>query len=591
MAIACVLLIPAPVSGQENDDRREPDSPQQHVREVAGAAARASEAKSDFVAALRRFVEGLPGGYGDESPRVRAAVGDMNAALARWDGAIRSYRAALNAVGGSAEGHVALGTMYLDRGLMTDAVDQFRRATALSPKWAEASLLLGLAYDAQGKREDAARAFAAAARANPGSAAIGYARVQHVINGGDEEEISRALLEFRDRHDRVVRPSSASAPAAPFVRLGLLRESPGAAPVFAPALYAKAFRLLDGRRYDDAMAAFQRALESQNEARDERTRLASAESFVASGQRDDAERALKEMVVELPESGQACYRLGRFYQSQSRKSEALAAFAASAERAVIVGRDSLYETIAALRVGEGEFTGAIAAYRLELAVNPNNAAAHRRLGDLYAQDGRLGESLAEYAASLSIDPADADAHASRAQTLLRLSRFADAEVAARIAVALKPDHEAAQYALGTALMRTERTEEGLSVLKEFERLQIATRARNDAAWQIKLLTEQAREHAARQEYAAAADVLRRAVAYAPAEGSIRLAAGAFLVRAGKYEEAIPLLKEALAREAIEAHRYLADAYDALGRNEESRAHREAYKAVSATRARQGVPIQ
>ena len=101
------------------------------------------------------------------------------------------------------------------------------------------------------------------------------------------------------------------------------------------------------------------------------------------------------MVVELPESGQAHYRLGRFYQSQSRKSEALAAFTASAERAVIVGRDSLYETIAALRVGEGEFTGAIAAYRLELDVNPNNAAAHRRLGDLYTQDGRLGESLAE----------------------------------------------------------------------------------------------------------------------------------------------------------------------------------------------------
>ena len=82
-------------------------------------------------------------------------------------------------------------------------------------------------------------------------------------------------------------------------------------------------------------------------------------------------------------------------------------------------------------------------------------------------------------------------------------------------------------------MRTERTEEGLSVLKEFERLHTATRGRNDAAWQIKLLTEQAREHAARQEYSAAADVLRRAMAYAPAEGSIRLAAGAFLVGPGR----------------------------------------------------------
>jgi tetratricopeptide (TPR) repeat protein len=515
----------------------------------------------------------------------------MSAALARWDGAIRSYRLALNGVGDSAEAHVALGTMYLDRGLTTDAVDQFRRATTISPKWAEAALLLGLAYEAQGKHDDAERALATAVRAKPDSAAIGYARVQHAVARGVEEEISRALLDFRDRHDRVTRPSTSGAQTTPFVKLGLLRESPGVAPVFAPALYAEGFRLLNGRRYSEAVAAFQRALDTRGHGRDEHDRLALAEGLAASGQVEDAERALKETVVVLPESGLAYYRLGRLYQLQSRQSEALVAFAASAERAVIVGRDSLYETIAALRVGEGEFTGAIAAYRLELDVNPNNAAAHRRLGDLYAQHGRLGESLAEYAASLSIDPADADVHASRAQTLLRLSRFADAEVAARIAVALKPDHEAAQYALGTALMRTERTEEGLSVLKEFERLQIATRARSDAAWQIKLLTDQAREHAARQEYAAAADVLRRAMAYAPAEGSIRLAAGAFLVRAGKYEEAIPLLKEALAREATEAHRYLADAYDALGQNEESRAQREAYKAVSATRARPGVPIQ
>ena len=43
-------------------------------------------------------------------------------------------------------------------------------------------------------------------------------------------------------------------------------------------------------------------------------------------------------------------------------------------------------------------------------------------------------------------------------------------------------------------------DEGLSALQEFERLQAATRARNDAAWQLKLLTDQAREHAARQDY-------------------------------------------------------------------------------------------
>ena len=567
-AIVCVLLIPAAMSGQENDDLRDSGSSQQSVREVAAAAARTSEAKAAFVAALRRFVEGLPDG--DDQSRIRAAAGDMRAALARWDGAIRTYRVALNGVGDSAEGHVALGTMYLDRGLTPDAVDQFRRATTISPKWAEASLLLGLSYESQGKHDDAGRALAAAARARPDGIAIGYARVQHAVTGGVEEEISRALLDFRDRHDRDARPSTPQTQATPFVRLGLLRESPGVAPVFAPVVYAQGFRLLRDKRYSEAVAAFQRALETQGSSRDERARLASAESLIASGELERAEQALKETGGALPDSGLAYYRLARLYQLQARMPEALAAFTASSQRAVIVGLDSLYETIAALRVADGDFAGAIAASRLELEANPNNAAAHRRLGDLYAQDGRLGESLAEYAASLSIDPRAADAHASRAQALLRLSRFADAEAAARIAVALEPDHEAAQYALGTALMRTGRTEEGLSVLKEFERLQVAMRARTDAAWQIKLLTDQARDHAARQEYAAAADLLRRAAIYAPADGSIPLAAGALLMKAGKFEDAIPLLKSALERGATEAQRYLAEASAALGRSEVTR---------------------
>jgi Flp pilus assembly protein TadD len=209
------------------------------------------------------------------------------------------------------------------------------------------------------------------------------------------------------------------------------------------------------------------------------------------------------------------------------------------------------------------------------------------LGDLYAQEGRLGESLAECAAALLIDPRDADAHASRAQTLLRLSRFADAEVAARIAVTLRPSHEAAHYALGTALLRIGKTDEGLATLQQFERLQALTRARNDAEWQLKLLKDQAVEHAARQDYRTAADLLRRAVAYAPPDGSLQLAAGALLIKAGAYEEAIPLLKDAVARDALEAHRYLVEAYAALRRNEESRAHQAAYDAVKAARLRRG----
>ena len=670
LVVAWLILFPALASGQGDDElrdfdlTREPanagrcqDAACQRLLQNIGVAAQAvGHAKVAFVTALRHLVEGLAGTFGDEGPHIRTSLADMATALAEWDDALAKYRDALSVARG-AEVHVALGTTYLDRGRLSEAVEQLRRAADLAPASGESALLLGLAYEALGTRNDAARALTRAGRVSPDSPAIGYARVQHAVASGNESLVSQALLEFRDRHERTLGKQGPAAPSAPFVRLGLLRETAGGAPVFVPARYSDGLRLLHERRYDEAIAAWQRAaardplcatgsdLEDrvragktlrdgnvpaaitqlehavarspgsaelrrllaaaysaderfdqsieqlrvaiQRDAEDERSRLALAQVSVAAGQTEAGERILRQTVVAFPGSGLAHYRLGRLYQSQSRIPDAIAAFARSAEQPILVGRDALYETIAALRVGEGEFDEAIAAYRLELDANPNNAVAHRRLGDLYSQAGRLDESLAEYAAALLIDPRDADTHASRAQALLRMARFADAEAAARTAVSLSPTHEPARYALGTALMRTDRREEGLSALQEFERLQAATRARDDAAWQLKLLKEQALELAARQDYRAAAGLLRQAVAYAPSDGTVHLAAGALFVRAGDFEQAIPLLKEALGRETLDAHRYLADAYAALGREEESRTHRAAYDAVKAARLRRG----
>jgi tetratricopeptide (TPR) repeat protein len=649
--VVCVLLVPVYASAQSPETRDQSPETSDQSPDISAAAARTTDAKIAFVTALRRFVEAMSGMYGDEGPPLRKATADMAAALQHWDVAIKRYRDVLQTASG-AEAHLALGVAYFDRGLIADAADQFRRAVTLAPRWGEASLLSALANEAVGKRDDSAQALTRAARAAPGSPAIGYARVQHAVAARDEAEVSRLLLEFRDHHDRSDRAKPGSAP---FVRLGLLRESAGVAPVFAPALYAEGFRLLNLRRYREAVVALQSAVDRdplatddvhldtrvragaelrdgrrapaiarleqaverwpdatelrrvlavayaaderyaqgveqltramQHNAGDERSRLTMAEIMLVTGQPAAAERALKDTVTVLPDSGQGYFRLGRLYQSQSRMPEALAAFVASTARAVLVGRDSLFETLASLRVSEGEFAGAIAAYRLELDANPNNVAAHRRLGDLYAQEGRLGEALAEFAAALLIDPNDADAHASRAQTLLRLSRVGDAEAAARKAVVLNPAYEAAWYALGTALMRLDRRDEGLLALQEYERLQVAMRARNAAAWQLKLLKDQALEHAARQEFGTAADLLRRAVAYAPPDGSLHLAAGALFVKAGDFEQAIQVLKEALGREAHEAHRYLAEAYAAIGQDEQSRAHHTAYETVKAARSR------
>ena len=69
-------------------------------REIAAAAARTSDAKNEFVSALRRFVEGMSGTYGDEGPPIRKAAADMAAALQHWDAAIKGYRDVLHAASG-----------------------------------------------------------------------------------------------------------------------------------------------------------------------------------------------------------------------------------------------------------------------------------------------------------------------------------------------------------------------------------------------------------------------------------------------------------------------------------------------------------
>jgi tetratricopeptide (TPR) repeat protein len=234
--------------------------------------------------------------------------------------------------------------------------------------------------------------------------------------------------------------------------------------------------------------------------------------------------------------------------------------------ALVDGAGTVLEAAAVLRLNDGDLAGAIVAYRRQLEVDPNNSAAHRRLGELYGQQGRLDAALGEFAAALLADPASADGHASRAQALLRLGRFGDAEAAARRAVALQPRHEAALYALGTALVRLDQHDEGARVLEQFEALRAVSRAREERDWQLARLKDEAGQRVDQGDYGGAAALLRQAAALAPDDPAILLAAGAVLVRSGQHEAAIPLLTRALAlRETPEGRRYLSEARAAMGR--------------------------
>jgi len=408
------------------------------------------------------------------------------------------------------------------------------------------------------------------ARADTGSADAEYTRVRQAVADGDENGVDRLLAAFAAGHADAGAVGAATGRGGPFGRRQLLLDSPGTGPLFVPAPYVEGLRHLRASRYEAALLAFTAALDRDVSPRaatlvDERAGVRQAERLLQDVDRARAEQVLKDVVAAVPHSGLAHYMLGRVYQSRQRPVESSLELLASVE-ALVDGAGTVLEAAAVLRLNDGDLAGAIVAYRRQLEVDPNNSAAHRRLGELYGQQGRLDAALGEFAAALLADPASADGHASRAQALLRLGRFGDAEAAARRAVALQPRHEAALYALGTALVRLDQHDEGARVLEQFEALRAVSRAREERDWQLARLKDEAGQRVDQGDYGGAAALLRQAAALAPDDPAILLAAGAVLVRSGQHEAAIPLLTRALAlRETPEGRRYLSEARAAMGR--------------------------
>src|SRR5262249_54830734 len=147
----------------------------------------------------------------------------------------------------------------------------------------------------------------------------------------------------------------------------------------------------------------------------------------------------------------------------------------------LTGLDHLFEVIGGLYATQADFVRAADAYHRRIAVNPNNAEAHRKLGEIYALQGANDAALAEFAVTRWINPRNADAYAGSSQIDLRLGRFADAASASRRALALDPEHQKARFALGTALTRLGDAEAGQRELALFQRQvdEIAARRRRN----------------------------------------------------------------------------------------------------------------
>jgi tetratricopeptide (TPR) repeat protein len=319
---------------------------------------------------------------------------------------------------------------------------------------------------------------------------------------------------------------------------------------------------------------------------DERARLALADALTAAGNLSDAEQALKEAIRVLPASGQAHYNLGRLYEFQQRWTEAASELRSASELNPLIGLDFLYATLAAACLGQPDYSCATEAGTRRIEANPNNGDAHRALADIYLQIGDHDEALTEFLAALLANSRDADSFAGIAQIHLRSGRYQDAADVAQRALDVNPDHSSAAFALGSALTRIGRADEGARALERFSQIRAKALEREQREWDLKMAKQEASVSLTKGESEAAITALRKAVSYEPNAADSHLTLGRVLKNVGRYAEAIESFEKASQLQATpEVYRLLSDTYKEMGQVEASRKALAEYQRLKEERLR------
>jgi tetratricopeptide (TPR) repeat protein len=311
--------------------------------------------------------------------------------------------------------------------------------------------------------------------------------------------------------------------------------------------------------------------------RDERGWIALARTIEDSGELAQAIDALQAGIAALPDSGALHWRLSLTSARRQRTDESDLALLTITDRLVLfAGKGELYGQLARLAQSHLDYDRGVALLEQRIALTPNNAAAHKALGQAYVEQGREQPGYAELVISLLLDPLDTETLTSLGRLHLSAGRTAQAVAALERALTLDSSNSQALHALGEALIRAGRTAEGQQRLEDSVRRQAQEVEEQRSLRTVAMLTMQAELLMSKDEYEAAIDVFKQAIAVRRDRVSpLRLADA--LIKAGRLDDAAGLLRNATTTNGgPETYRRLADVYAALGRKEESATARRTY---------------
>jgi tetratricopeptide (TPR) repeat protein len=404
LAAWTALACPAPVHAQATTACSTPEC--YVFNQIWIPAGQLHELKNQFVTTVRQLVEALSSRYGDEGPQVTASLKAMEGALGRWDDGIRFYEGILAKLEDSAELHVGLGTVYLDRSRLDDALREFAQASRLDPKRPDAQTLSALAYTAARRPEDAVRSLLAASLLDPDNPITRYRLAQQLLwsgkaaEGRDEFRSFAAAAQSKSRA-----PQGVAAPAAPFERVSLFRQVAGVAPIFPLQMYKRGFDLLLDGRFSDGITELTRAAAADLSIAtraDQADAVAEAGVALRGGHIDAARQRLAPVIEASPRDALAHRTLGVADWSDEQFDRADAELGTAIMLEPADERSRL--ALADLLVDAGRTSEAEAMLNATVQTFPESGQAHYRLGQLHQSRSQVQEAIREYEAASKLTP-------------------------------------------------------------------------------------------------------------------------------------------------------------------------------------------
>jgi tetratricopeptide (TPR) repeat protein len=365
-------------------------------------AARIHEIKNQFVAAIRQFTEAVAGTYGDEGPRLSTTLDAARRSLAQWDAAIRAYETMVASLTAGAEVHVALGTVYLDRDRIDDALREFGAAGRLDPRRADVHSLSGLAHALANSPLKAAAELRTASMLNADDPLLQYGLAQQLLKADRRGPATDALRRFQESAWPRLRRARGSQPSAPFERVSLLRQVAGVAPIFPLDAYRSGFAALVAGRYDAALTELGRAVSADPLAGSGPGDVSNGGAALRRGQLPPALKALEDGVAANPDRSESHRVLGLAYWADEQLDKSVAQLTEAIRRAPLDERSRLL--LADVLSDAGRSAEAEQALTAAIAAIPGSGQAHYRLGLLYQSHSLLPQAVREFEAAAALGP-------------------------------------------------------------------------------------------------------------------------------------------------------------------------------------------